>query len=176
MNCREPGTAGALRAADGQVLREHDVMLHHPGQWPRQAIGPVHALLLPPQHAAGAEAPPPAGGQASPAAPVRLWLWLHPAAYHEGLAALQRLCPPSDAAQQQQPQDDATADAAQQRQPEAAEPAGVTITPMSRHLRRLELRGPSSTRLLADLLPAAKALASPPAPAGMAQNMNFCFP
>jgi hypothetical protein len=158
MNCREPGTAESLLSLDGQVLRERDVLLHHPGQWPCGTIGPVHALLLPPQHVNEAALLPPAGGQASPVAPVRLWLWLHPAAYHEGLAALQRLCQPLDAAQQQQP--DVTA------------PAGVTITPMSRHLRRLELRGPSSTRLLADLLPAARALASPPAPAGMVQSEN----
>lgn len=137
-------------------------MLHHPEQWPCGTIGPVHALLLPPQHATGAEAPPPAGGQASPAAPVRLWLWLHPAAYHEGLAALQRLCQQSDAAQRQRPQDPT--------------PAGVSITPLSAPLRRLELRGPSSTRLLADLLPAAKALASPPAPAGVVHSVKPCFP
>ena len=162
MNCREPGTAEALLSLDGQVLREHDVMLHHPEQWPCGAIGPVRALLLPPQPAPKAEAPPPAGRQASSAAPARLWLWLHPAAYHEGLGALQRLCQPLGAAHQ--------------RQTEAAESAGITVTPMSRYLRRLELRGPSSTRLLADLLPSAKALASPPAPAGVVQSVKPCFP
>ena len=135
-------------------------MMHHPGQWPCGTIGPVHALLLPPQHVNEAALLPPAGGQASSAAPVQLWLWLHPAAYHEGLAALQRLCQPSDAVQQQRPQD--------------VTPAGVTITPMSRHLRRLELRGPSSIWLLAALLPAAKTLASPPAPAGMALT-KYCL-
>jgi hypothetical protein len=136
-------------------------MLHHSSQWPRGTIGPAHALLLPPQHANDAAAPP-ADGEPGPAAPVRLVLWLHPAAYHEALAMLQRLC--------QQPEH-----AQQHRQPAAAPGGGVAITPLSRHLRRLELRGPSATGLLTGLLPAIKPLTSPPAPTGTPQMLG-AFP
>lgn len=210
--CREPGTAERLLEADAQLLREHGVMLHHPAQGPFGAIGPARALLPPMQHAGGAAAPAAestAGGQAQRAAleaPLRLWLWLHPAAYHEALAMLQRLCrqpvtgssPPPDrpdagspagqdvpgqvpqqsnASVIQQPQQPAAAlprsppapqgQPPQQRQPSAAPGTGISITLLAPHLRRLELRGPSSTAALAGLLPDFTALTCPPAPDGV---------
>lgn len=191
------------------------MMLHHAGQWPRGAIGPARALLLPAQHGVGAEAPSaavPAAGLAEPAAPLRLWLWLHPAAYHAALAMLQRLCrrpdpgsapvpdapqagsPPAQDVPLQLPQHISTADLQQPtvappQQPTVVPPQqplhrphpsarpgrGVSITPLSSQLRRLELRGPSATAALAGLLPDFTILTSPPAPDGAnAQTLLQC--
>lgn len=196
--CREAGTAERVLEAAAKPWREHDVMLHHPKRWPWGTIGPARTLLLP--------AP---GTAAADEAPRRLWLWLHPTAYHEALAMLQRLCrqqaastqpagsPVGGSTQRQQQQGAAVqrpAESSHQQasQPAMAEPpqsqasaevqpakqqdlaattgggtgaaaAGVHITPMAAHLRRLELRGPASTALLAGLLPEITALTSPSA-------------
>lgn len=226
-HCREAGTAERVLGAATSPWREHNVMLHHPGQWPCGTIGPSRVLLLPAAdgHAAHLREPAAAAAAAEAAAaeaPGRLWLWLHPAAYHEALAMLQRLCrqpaasrtPSADAPEggladapegasaqhQRQQQGEAVQGTTAQAQPQAALPATagprrlqspaeaqpteqqhaaaaagravsvaaaeVQITPLTAHLRRLELRGPASTALLAGLLPDFTALTSPPAPDG----------
>ena len=62
-----------------QGLIEFDVVLHHPDEHPRGALCPARALFAC-GHARG-------GGAES-----QLWLWLHPAAYAEALAALRVAC------------------------------------------------------------------------------------
>lgn len=64
-----------------QGLVEFDLVLHRPGEHPCGALCPARALFAP----ACSHAP---GGGAQP----RLWLWLHPAAYAEALAALRAAC------------------------------------------------------------------------------------
>ncbi len=119
---REPSAAEAVLARGGGPWREYGLMLHHPGLWPAGAICPTRALLLPPPDAAstaggaaeaaedaaaGAATGTPAAGTpvvsaaatdapkeaaADTRVPLRLWLWLHPAAYAEALSMLQAAC------------------------------------------------------------------------------------
>lgn len=64
-----------------QGLVEFDLVLHRPGEHPRGALCPARALFGPARgHAYGGGAQP------------QLWLWLHPAAYAEALAALRDAC------------------------------------------------------------------------------------
>lgn len=145
------------------AAREVGAVLHRPAAWPASPITPARAMLLP---CITAPAPPttpqPSTAQQSimPRLPQsellqqahrpqqqqqqqqqllppseqqpreqrrEVWVWVHPAARVEAVAAL--------------------------RAATTAASAAVEVAPLSAHLRRLELRGPTSAAALGSLLP-----------------------
>ncbi len=112
---------------------ERTLMLHEP-QPESRIIGPARALLLDMRHCEALSShddqsvqahPDGVSGKSSCSEPAHVWLFPHAACYVHARAALQRQC----------------------------ETHGVQLTGRCAHWRRLELRGPRSSTMLAALLP-----------------------